>query len=412
MTDRMHDLVPDTPWDELIARSKRRGTSIRRWRAARRTSPLALLAAFTLWTVAPLPVDESSFADKNVTTVDDGRQDGVVDADRHTEHAPPRAEGDLRQQPSANSAGGAAPAGGSVAASTTLPPSTTIQPSPRHRAARVAFVRGDPLLMTGDLMVMNPDGSGVRKVTAASGRPSWSPDGTRLMFHRARQEVPGGTIHSIGLDGTDERFLHTGMYAEWSPDGERMAFSDGERYDGVTFMDIWVANADGTASRRLTTDPAGEYMPAWSPDSNLIAYLRIEGSYGASGTASLWVMNADGTGARKLADVGAGAVITHTWSPDGRNVLYSCGHDDLCIVGLDGGPPRRFGPSGLVVEYGVSWAADGTIFLQREMDNAYLGEKMSIWSLDAAGENPRRLTTPTDSDDVDPAAWPRAGQTR
>ena len=407
MTDGMHDLVPETPWDELIARSKRRGTSIRRWRAARRSSPLAVLAALMMWTIAPLPMDESSFADKNVTTVDDGRQDVVVDADGEIDRMPPRRTG-ASPSPSPSKPSTATPGEASVAVPTTVVPSTTVQPATGSgRAARVAFVRGDPLLYSGQLMVMNADGSGLRAIVAASGRPSWSPDGTRLMFHRARQDVPSGTIHSIGLDGSDERFLHTGMYPDWSPDGSRMVFSDGERYDGVTFMDLWIANADGSSSRRLMTDPAGEYMPEWSPDGSLIAYLRIEGSYAAAGTAALWVVRADGSGARKLADIGAGAVTAHTWSPDGRNVLYSCGHDDLCIVGVDGGAPRRFGPSGPIIEYGVSWAADGkTIFVQREMDNAYLGEKMSIWALDGEGNNPRRLTTPTDFDDVDPAAWP------
>ena len=44
----------------------------------------------------------------------------------------------------------------------------------------------------------------------------------------------------------------------WSPDGTRIAFSNGPTND------IWVANADGTNKRRLAGIDA-EYGPIWSP---------------------------------------------------------------------------------------------------------------------------------------------------
>src|SRR6266540_452967 len=40
---------------------------------------------------------------------------------------------------------------------------------------------------------------------------------------------------------------------------------------GIAFSnstdDIWTVNADGTGPRRLTTNPAHDFDPAWSPDS-------------------------------------------------------------------------------------------------------------------------------------------------
>jgi len=37
--------------------------------------------------------------------------------------------------------------------------------------------------------------------------------------------------------------------------------------------DIWVANRDGTSPRRLTSDPAEENSPVFSPDGSRVAFL-------------------------------------------------------------------------------------------------------------------------------------------
>src|SRR5262245_48901692 len=54
--------------------------------------------------------------------------------------------------------------------------------------------------------------------------------------------------------------------------------------------DIWVAEANGTSPRRLTTDPLREFAPTWSPDGTRLVFW--EGS--ARGIANLILVNADG----------------------------------------------------------------------------------------------------------------------
>ena len=52
----------------------------------------------------------------------------------------------------------------------------------------------------------------------------------------------------------------------WSPDGTQIAFLSGDEGD-----QLWVMNADGSATRRLTDGVAFEAFPAWSPDGAQIA---------------------------------------------------------------------------------------------------------------------------------------------
>jgi WD40 repeat protein len=417
----LEPLQPETPWDELIARSRHRGTVLRRRRLAARGVPAALAALLIMAVPVRLAGDvDDRRRESHVTTVDlDGpatdTSGGSEDGSSAGRSGPVADDGTApggASQPSTGApvvgtdatTGGRAPSGPDA----TSPSPTTTALRRSSTPTKVAFVRGDPLLLTGDLLVMRPDGTDVRRVTTASGRPSWSPDGSRLAFHRAQQDVPGGKIFTIAEDGTGEQLLHTGMFADWSPDGHTIAFSDGERYDGTTLMDLWLIGADGANARRLTDDPAGEYMPTWSPDGGRLVYLRIEGSYGATGSASLWTVRPDGSERRKLADIATSAVVTPTWSPDGTTVLYSC-PTGLCAVAADGStPPRDFPTPGTAFEYGVSWSADGlSIFLQRDADGSYVGAHNELWVLDRDGSTARRLTQPSSGDDLDPAVWPR-----
>jgi TolB protein len=83
-------------------------------------------------------------------------------------------------------------------------------------------------------------------------------------------------------------------HAAWSPDSRRIAFHsdrDGE-------MEIYVMNADGTDTRRLTTNPTDDSYPSWSPDGKRIAFMRV-----VLGHNQVFTMNADGSGARRLTEI-------------------------------------------------------------------------------------------------------------
>lgn len=163
-------------------------------------------------------------------------------------------------------------------------------------------------------------GGGLRRLTAGSA-PAWSPDGTSIAFVRS------ANVFSIKPDGTGERRLTTTARKtagplSWSPDSTRIAVSRGG--------DIYSVRADGTGEARLTTARRAETQPAWSPDGARVAYL--DGS-------KIAVVNADGTGATSLRSDGGAP----TWSPDSKRIAFIS--RGLWIVNADGTGRRRLARS-------------------------------------------------------------------
>ncbi len=109
-------------------------------------------------------------------------------------------------------------------------------------------------------------------------------------------------------------------YEAWptfSPHGDQVAFSwEGETAtkDAAPNRDIWVKMIGASEARRLTTDPAYDDCPSWSPDGRQIAFLR-----GRPGdpSATIRVISPLGGADQKVADFPASSSQL-AWSPDGR----------------------------------------------------------------------------------------------
>jgi Tol biopolymer transport system component/tRNA A-37 threonylcarbamoyl transferase component Bud32 len=116
----------------------------------------------------------------------------------------------------------------------------------------------------------------------------------------------------------------TAAGASFSPDGTQMAYaaagSDGN-------VDIWLSFVGRSENRRLTSDPALELGPAWSPDGTEIAFLRFERLAGrhfadASG-AAIYIVSPMGGAPRRVSEFPPGSRVG--WAPDGRHVVTSKG---------------------------------------------------------------------------------------
>ena len=164
-----------------------------------------------------------------------------------------------------------------------------------------------PLGLVSRIFVVNADGSGgLRQVTddpdpAQSSNnddgPTWSPDGTRLIFTRS------GVLHVINADGTGLTPLPNQDGAsspDWSPDGTRVAYAS-------PTGGIRIRNVDG--SNLFTVTTGQDRDPRWSPDSRQLVFVRV-----VDGKSQLFIVNVDGTGETRLS-AGTGQEVDPSWSP-------------------------------------------------------------------------------------------------
>lgn len=131
-----------------------------------------------------------------------------------------------------------------------------------------------------------------------------------------------------------------------------------ERHIAFTYGgDLWVTGREGGRSLRLTSTPAVESDPHFSPDGERIAFTSNR-----SGTPAVYVVSVHGGEARRLTWYPA-AAYARGWTPDGTRILYATsrktaptGYDRLWTVSPEGGPSKLLpAPWG----HNASYAPDG-----------------------------------------------------
>jgi TolB protein len=187
-----------------------------------------------------------------------------------------------------------------------------------------------------DLLTMQPDGSALRRLTSTRAweeKAEWSADGQRLAFARSAPSGFPTEIATTDARGGDLRTLtHFGSVSSapsWSPDGHLAYFSlhdfPAPSDDGPPPpAEIYSIAGDGSGERRLTRDAQIQTDAQWSPDGSTIAYSQWRAVKGQPGVFDIGVslMNADGTGRRALFPASAKRdVITQSWSPDGKRLV-------------------------------------------------------------------------------------------
>ena len=229
---------------------------------------------------------------------------------------------------------------------------------------------------------VEPDGSGRRivfpdDVDVNRERISFSPGGSRIAV--AHYLVGEYGIETANPDGSEVVRLTDGVndsWASWSPDGTKLVFSS-TRYDpsiegcepGVPHeyrcpTDIYVMNVDGSNVVRLTDDPAGEFMPRWSPDASQIAFVR-EGDLGAGTSEAIYTMRPDGTDVRQVSSGDRGSDFWPSWSPDGSRIVFAAIRAEdwgIWVVEADGSNERLIlGGTGAGYIDNPVWSPDGKL---------------------------------------------------
>jgi len=194
----------------------------------------------------------------------------------------------------------------------------------------------------------------------------------------ARSHRAAPAVRPAGLTPrTDRRNLLNG----------RIVFASRSDSDGR--YHIHVVNPDGTGETALTSGPADDKTPAWSPNRELIAFTRASQAPGSSGkTTHLYIMKADGTGLIQLT-VGPGEAKDPSWSPEGTRIVFTAkdaaGKTRLLIATVDGTPPPQLPkPPADCIDLEPAWSPDGlTIAFARRCGDQPSG--LYLMHLDGTG---------------------------
>ena len=128
------------------------------------------------------------------------------------------------------------------------------------------------------IFTVRTDGSDLRQITpykldAAS--PDWSPDGTKIAFNSYWDPHPGKSANAftVNADGTGltaithHRDGKTHSFRpSWAPDGTKIVIARFVPKGKQGRLDLFIINPDGSGARRLTGDKVGfAAQPDWGP---------------------------------------------------------------------------------------------------------------------------------------------------
>ncbi|MFD5747317.1 amidohydrolase family protein [Streptomyces sp. NPDC127033] len=296
------------------------------------------------------------------------------------------------------------------------------------------------------LWTMRPDGSDVRQRTEGpwdDRGPAWSPDGTRIAYasERAGDPVAGSPyrIHVLdlrtghiarvtGLAGQDGP-LQDGAWEDfdptWSPDGKRILFvraravttPTGPGLEARTVAAVPAGGAGPVVTEHTETEAAQVMTPALAPDGHRLAYLRTTAA--PDGSCALVV---DGRPVPVAGDI---AAVPPRWTARGELLLTVDGRFTLVRPG-EPGKPETIPFAGVlpvdrpryrVKEYDLGEARVRPVrgihlpALSPDGSRVAFGALNTLWLADTSGARPpERLNRPSATRYPLGPAWARDGR--
>jgi Tol biopolymer transport system component len=183
-----------------------------------------------------------------------------------------------------------------------------------------------------DIFKMNPDGTGVVKLTdskAFNSGAGWSPDGRRIAFESNRADRPGrGEIHVMDSDGTNVRRVTTlpayaifDLAPRFSPDGRRIVFTRYVVDNAVSAL--FTVRVDGGGLKRLTPWINGAGDADFSPDGKKLVFEAFSLTKNHRCYGDIYTVDSDGQHLTNIIDnrcvEGSSDPV---WSPNGKKILF------------------------------------------------------------------------------------------
>lgn len=203
----------------------------------------------------------------------------------------------------------------------------------------------------------------------------WSPDSRRFAFvtrdtpkDKAEREkrkkekfdtivVEQGFTYShlwtINLESKVKKRVTEGAYnvdaVEWSPDGKEIAFvrslngapeSSYSELSPDRNSDIYLVSSEGGSPRQLTTNPAADTNPKFSPDGKWIAYSATIDPKSWTAKNDIQVIAVTGGSPRSLTKDFIESAFSFNWSADGKTIYFASGietYSHIFAVPVSGG---------------------------------------------------------------------------
>ena len=199
-----------------------------------------------------------------------------------------------------------------------------------------------PPFLKAELMVINLDGSGLRKLLANPPRPvnrsgEWSPDGKWIVYQAYHPDLrPTTQLYVTDAQGLNSFQIAADMEANiyfpfWFPDSKRIGFTVLKRGTKLHWVD-----ADPNAKAREMNHRFFAYLIRWSPNGKRTI---VRGAVEEDGMEGLFLSDAAARNLVRLNDeTNLGGA---QWLPDNKHIVGTSGleqHDDsvdVAVVNVD-----------------------------------------------------------------------------
>jgi Tol biopolymer transport system component len=167
-----------------------------------------------------------------------------------------------------------------------LPTNNSAQRTPQWSpdGKQIAFSMREPKNDNNfNIFLVNVDGTGLKNLTddrRFSADPGWSPDGKQIVY---ASDNPGSFIRLwvMNADGSNQidvlkRDLYVAVYPSFSRDGKQIVYGSSTNNTNCQVMQV---NLDGNGDTPMTSGPRAHSYAEWSPDGNLLAYTTDPGQF-------------------------------------------------------------------------------------------------------------------------------------
>ncbi|HET7459583.1 MAG TPA: protein kinase [Gemmatimonadaceae bacterium] len=212
-----------------------------------------------------------------------------------------------------------------------------------------------------------------------------SPDGRWLVYD---SDLAGNSdVYRVPVTGGEPERLTRGAMDEFrgamSPSGAELAYHTFATGSRSLFL-LALGGDGGGPARQLTRPPRQGSMANWSPDGDALAFFDM-------GTTEVMVVRRDRGGRWGAPRFVGGRGWRPEWSPDGRAIAFVSPTDGrIGLVAADSGAPRDLyvpGEGGPSAELAI-FSADGRAVYFKSHDAR---GRATFWSLPATGGRPRLL---------------------